>query len=182
MGLVQIHVTFCENVVFQEFKRILHITLAKYLGQESIAGSFGSRPLQIAFSSIEYISWSVIVRVCKTNGIHSAESEQREKNNGWLAAIFLTSLILWLAGAGRTQTQHIPKHWLRSHYEKHWPLVTIWLAIKHFTVLGRIFVCMYIYIYIVSVVGLLVILSLSNMLNIIVKIICLIYHHSVYRR
>ena len=36
MGLVQIHVTFCENVVFQEFKRILNITQAKYMGQESI--------------------------------------------------------------------------------------------------------------------------------------------------
>ena len=34
------HVTFCENVVFQEFKRILYITLAKYLGQENIAGLF----------------------------------------------------------------------------------------------------------------------------------------------
>ena len=50
------HVTFCENVVFQEFKRILYITLAKYLGQENIAGLFLSTPLYIALSSIEYIS------------------------------------------------------------------------------------------------------------------------------
>ena len=52
-GLAQIHVTFCENVVFQEFKWILYITLAKYLGQENIVGLFLSTPLYIAFSSIE---------------------------------------------------------------------------------------------------------------------------------
>ena len=44
MGLAQIHVT-CEYFVFQEFKRILYITLAKYMGQKSIAGLFSSRSL-----------------------------------------------------------------------------------------------------------------------------------------
>ena len=47
------HVTFGENVVFQELKRILYITLDKYLGQESIAALFLSRSLYIAFSSTE---------------------------------------------------------------------------------------------------------------------------------
>ena len=37
-GLAQIHVTFFEHFVFQECKRILYITLAKYLGQENITG------------------------------------------------------------------------------------------------------------------------------------------------
>ena len=31
------HVTFCEYFVFHEFRRNLHITLAKYLEQEGIA-------------------------------------------------------------------------------------------------------------------------------------------------
>ena len=52
MGLVQIHVTFCEYFVFYEFKWILYITLAEYLGQESSTGSFLSMSLFIAFSSI----------------------------------------------------------------------------------------------------------------------------------
>ena len=41
--LVQIHVTFSEYLMFQEFKRILYISLATYLGQESIADLFLSR-------------------------------------------------------------------------------------------------------------------------------------------
>ena len=53
MGLVQIHFTFCENVVFHAFTRILYITMAKYLGQESIPGLFLSRSYYKAFSSFE---------------------------------------------------------------------------------------------------------------------------------
>ena len=34
---LQTHVTFCEYLVFHEFKRNLYITLAKYLEQEGIA-------------------------------------------------------------------------------------------------------------------------------------------------
>ena len=35
--VLQTHVTFCEYLVFREFKRNLYITLAKYLKQEDIA-------------------------------------------------------------------------------------------------------------------------------------------------
>ena len=34
---LQTHVTFCDYLVFHEFKRNLYITLAKYLEQEGIA-------------------------------------------------------------------------------------------------------------------------------------------------
>ena len=34
---LQTHVTYCEYLVFHEFKRNLYITLAKYLKQEGIA-------------------------------------------------------------------------------------------------------------------------------------------------
>ena len=34
---LQTHFTFCENLVFHEFKRNLYITLAKYLEREGIA-------------------------------------------------------------------------------------------------------------------------------------------------
>ena len=34
---LQMHVTFCEYLVFHEFKHNLYITLAKYLEQEGIA-------------------------------------------------------------------------------------------------------------------------------------------------
>ena len=34
---LQTHVTFCEYLVFHEFKRNFYITLAKYLEQEGIA-------------------------------------------------------------------------------------------------------------------------------------------------
>ena len=34
---LQTRVTLCEYLVFQEFRRNLHITLAKYLEQEGIA-------------------------------------------------------------------------------------------------------------------------------------------------
>ena len=34
---LQTHITFCEYLVFHEFKRNLYITLAKYLEQEGIA-------------------------------------------------------------------------------------------------------------------------------------------------
>ena len=34
---LQTHVTFCEYLVFHEFRRNLYITLAKYLEQECIA-------------------------------------------------------------------------------------------------------------------------------------------------
>ena len=36
-NFVQTHDTFCEYLVFHEFKRNLYITLAKYLEQEGIA-------------------------------------------------------------------------------------------------------------------------------------------------
>ena len=35
---LQLHVTFCEYLVFHEFRRNLYITLAKYLEQEGITG------------------------------------------------------------------------------------------------------------------------------------------------
>ena len=35
--LLQMYVTFCEYLVFREFRRCLHITLAKYLEQEHVA-------------------------------------------------------------------------------------------------------------------------------------------------
>ena len=38
MTFLQTHVTFCEYLVFHEFKRNLYVTLAKYLEQEAIAG------------------------------------------------------------------------------------------------------------------------------------------------
>ena len=34
---LQMHVTFCECLVFYEFRRNLYITLAEYLEQEGIA-------------------------------------------------------------------------------------------------------------------------------------------------
>ena len=34
---LQMHATFCEYLVFHEFRRNLYITLAKYLEQEGIA-------------------------------------------------------------------------------------------------------------------------------------------------
>ena len=37
---LQTHVTFCEYLLFHEFKRDLHITLAKYLEQEGITYFF----------------------------------------------------------------------------------------------------------------------------------------------
>ena len=37
---LQTHVTFCEYLVFHEFRRNLYITLAKYLEQEGIADLF----------------------------------------------------------------------------------------------------------------------------------------------
>ena len=42
MIFLQMHVTFCENLVFHEFRRNLYITLAKYLEQEGIADLFFS--------------------------------------------------------------------------------------------------------------------------------------------
>ena len=35
--LLQMHVTFCQYLVFHEFRRNLYIPLAKYLEQEGIA-------------------------------------------------------------------------------------------------------------------------------------------------
>ena len=50
------HVTFCEYLVFHEFRRNLYITLAKYLEQEGIADLLISGYLYTVFSSIEAVS------------------------------------------------------------------------------------------------------------------------------
>ena len=50
------HVTFCEYLVFYEFRRNLYITLAKYLEQEGIADLLISGSLYTIFSSIEAVS------------------------------------------------------------------------------------------------------------------------------
>ena len=54
---LQMHVTFCEYLVFYEFKRNLYITLAKYLEQEGIANLLFSICLYTVFLSSELISW-----------------------------------------------------------------------------------------------------------------------------
>ena len=54
---LQIHVTFCEYLVFHEFKRNLYITLDKYLEQEGIANLLFSICLYTVFLSSELISW-----------------------------------------------------------------------------------------------------------------------------
>ena len=51
------HVTFCECLVFYEFRRNLYITVAKYLEQEGIADLLFLVYLYTVFSSIEVISW-----------------------------------------------------------------------------------------------------------------------------
>ena len=55
---LQTHVTFCEYLVFHEFKRNLYIyiTLAKYLEQEGIADLLFSVCLYTVFLSGELIS------------------------------------------------------------------------------------------------------------------------------
>ena len=50
------HVTFCEYLVFHEFKRNLYITLAKYQEQEGIADLLFSICLYTVFLSSEFIS------------------------------------------------------------------------------------------------------------------------------
>ena len=52
----QTHVTFCECLMFPEFRRNLYITLAKCLDQEGITDLPISSPLYTAFSSTEAIS------------------------------------------------------------------------------------------------------------------------------
>ena len=54
--LLQTYVTFCEYLVFHEFRRNLYITLAKYPEQEGIADLNFSSSLYTVFSSIEAIS------------------------------------------------------------------------------------------------------------------------------
>ena len=54
---VQTHVTFCEYLVFHEFKRNLYITLAKYPEQEGIRKFTFSVCLYTVFLSSELISW-----------------------------------------------------------------------------------------------------------------------------
>ena len=54
---LQTHVTFCEYLVFHEFKRNLYITLAKYLEQDGIANLLFSICLYTVFLSSELISW-----------------------------------------------------------------------------------------------------------------------------
>ena len=51
------HVTFCEYLVFHEFKRNLYIALDKYLEQEGIANLLFSICLYTVFLSSELISW-----------------------------------------------------------------------------------------------------------------------------
>ena len=53
---LQTHVTFCDYLVFHEFKRNLYITLAKYLEQEGIAVLPFSICLYTVFLSNELIS------------------------------------------------------------------------------------------------------------------------------
>ena len=55
--VLQTHVTFCEYLVFHEFKRNLHITLAKYLEQEGIANLLFSVCLHTISVSSELISY-----------------------------------------------------------------------------------------------------------------------------
>ena len=54
---LQTPVTFCEYLVFHEFRRHLYITPAKYREQEGIAGLLFSSSLYTIFSSNEVISW-----------------------------------------------------------------------------------------------------------------------------
>ena len=55
---LQTHITFCEYLVFHEFKRNLYITLAKYLEKEGIADLlFFNFSIQLVFLSSELISW-----------------------------------------------------------------------------------------------------------------------------
>ena len=54
---LQTHVSYCEYLVFREFKRNLYITLAKYLEQEGIADLSCLICLHIVFLSSELISW-----------------------------------------------------------------------------------------------------------------------------
>jgi len=52
---LQTHVTFCEYLVFHEFKRNFYITLAKYLEQEGIADLLFTICLYTALLSSELI-------------------------------------------------------------------------------------------------------------------------------
>ena len=54
---LQTHVTFCEYLLFHEFKRNLYITLAKYLEQEGTTYFFQFVYIYIVFLSSELISW-----------------------------------------------------------------------------------------------------------------------------
>ena len=54
---LQTYITFCEYLVFHEFKRNLYITLAKYLEQEGIADLLFSICLYTAFLISELTSW-----------------------------------------------------------------------------------------------------------------------------
>ena len=53
---LQTHVTYCEYLVFHEFKRNLYITLAKYLEQKGIADLLFSVCLYTVFLCSELIS------------------------------------------------------------------------------------------------------------------------------
>ena len=53
---LQTRVTFCEYLVFHEFKRNLYITFANYLEQEGIANLLFSICLYTVFLSSELIS------------------------------------------------------------------------------------------------------------------------------
>ena len=58
---LQTHVTFCEYLVFHEFKRNLYITLAKYLEQEGIAIIYFSICLYTVFLSSALIHEMIVV-------------------------------------------------------------------------------------------------------------------------
>ena len=64
------HVTFCEYLVFHEFRRNLYITLAKYLEQEGIADlsfwSFDTQSSQVLMQShtTKVVGYFMIFQTC----------------------------------------------------------------------------------------------------------------------
>ena len=58
---LQTHVTFCEYLVFHEFKRNLYITLAEFLEQEGIANLLFSICLYTVFLSSELTHEMIVV-------------------------------------------------------------------------------------------------------------------------
>ena len=50
-------VTFCDCLVFREFRHNLYITFAKYLEEEGIEGLLFSSSFYTVFSSTEVVPW-----------------------------------------------------------------------------------------------------------------------------